>query len=301
MPLDLPSVNAVDAVWFVPADAPWQDRLHAMLREFGAGEAEATAWMALLERRARGEHDWNEALAGSLLANGRPCPPIRRYNDLLGGEATDGEVASLLVLRDPPLTFVVDVWGAGERGGEPGMVGLELIVHRSAVRPWRAGEVLFDGTVVDVSDPDHYRRMTHYGDAFARLMALGCERLEPVFALSDGMQPLGDDLAQASPERVRHPAPKGARLADYAWALAYWSPERIDEELRTRLERLELTTRRTLMPDGVGVSVRTLSTGGVFLQTRSILGIETRASRADVETPLARQLGLRSNHLLYKR
>ena len=46
--------------------------------------------------------------------------------------------------------------------------------------------------------------------------------------------------------------------------------------------------------------MRTLATGGTFLRSRTILGAETRADRASWETPLAAQLGLRSNHLLYR-
>lgn len=74
-----------------------------------------------------------------------------------------------------------------------------------------------------------------YGDAFANVMARGCKVLRPVFALSDGMQPVADQLARATSDRARRPAPPDARLADFAWALMYWAPERVDEKLRERL------------------------------------------------------------------
>jgi len=82
----------------------------------------------------------------------------------------------------------------------------------------------------------------------------------------------------------------------------YWAPERVDEKLRERLERLSLPdpTPATHFPSGVEPTVRPLAGGGTFLQVRHILGSETRDARKHVETPLAKQLGLRSNHLSYK-
>lgn len=300
MPLDLPTVNVIDAVWFVPADGDWADRTAALLAELGADRAALGGGIDLLRRRARGEHDWRVALAGQLLPNGRPCPPVRRYGDALLTGADENELG-VPIVSVPPLTVALDVWGPGERGGEPGMLGLELVVHRQVVHPWRPGAVLWNGTVLDTRDPGHKALLRPYGDAFARVMARGCEVLEPVFALSDGLQPLGDFLAKAGPANVRHPAPEGARLADYAWPLTYWSADRLDDALRARLQRLHLPSRSPGgWTDGVDVEVRTLATGGVFLQVRHILGQELRGDRTSVETPLAEQLALRSNHLLYR-
>ena len=302
MPLEFPAVNAINAVWFVPVDAPWQARLRDLWREHGVADADADGWIATLERRAAGALNWTDALAGGVLPNGRPCPPVRRYQDHLAGRPAEASATTLPLLHAPPLTVGFDVWGPGERAGEPDTLGLEMLVHRDVIRPWRAGAVLADGTVVEVGRPDHYARLAAYGDAFADLMARGCEMLEPVFALSDGLQPIGDFLAKARPENVRHAAPPDARLADYAWALAYWAPERVDGALRERLGRLRLPERKApLWPDGAELAVRTLATGGAFLRARRILGSEGRSDRAAVETPLAKGLGLRSNHLLYRR
>ena len=301
MPLDLPAVNAVNAVWFVSRDAPWPARLAALWRELGAPGAAIDAGLDLLARRAAGELDWNRELAGGLLPNGRPCPPVRRYADLLASDPSAPLPTVLPLVHVPPLVVAFDVWGPGERAGESGALGLEMLVHRDAIRPWRAGAVLADGTLIDVSRPDHYARLARYGDAFADLMARGCEALRPAFALADGLQPVGDFLGRARPERVRHPAPEGARLADYAWALAYWAPQRLDEGLAVRLAGLRLPERpASAWPDGVEPSVRTLATGGIFLRVRRILGGETRGDRSAVETPLAERLGLRSNHLLHR-
>ncbi|MFO8150467.1 MAG: hypothetical protein R6T93_09230 [Trueperaceae bacterium] len=210
MPLEFPAVNAINAVWFVPEDVPWQARLRALWRELGVEDAVADAWLATLERRAAGTLAWTQELAGGLLANSRPCPPVRRYQDLLAAAPMEQPSMPLPLLQASPLLVGFDVWGAGEPAGEPGTLGLAMLVHRDVVRPWRAGAVLADGTVVEVGRPDHYTRLTIYGDAFADLMARGCEVLKPVFALADGLQPVGDFLAKARPERVRHAAPAGA-------------------------------------------------------------------------------------------
>lgn len=301
MPLEFPAVNAINAVWFVPEGAPWRARLRDLWREHGVTDAVADGWIATLGRRATGSLNWTQELAGGVLPNGRPCPPVRRYQELLAADRSGPSATTLPLLRMPPLMVGFDVWGPGERSGEPGTLGLEMLVHRDVIRPWRAGAVLADGTVVEVGRPDHYARLAAYGDAFADLMARGCEMLEPVFALADGLQPLGDFLAKARPESVRHAAPVGARLADYAWALAYWAPERVDDALRQRLAGLRLPDRPVgAWPDGADLAVRTLSTGGVFLRARRILGGETRGDRVAVETPLAQGLGLRSNHLLFR-
>ncbi len=301
MPLELGAVHAVNAVLFVPENTPWRDRVGEILHEGGLDEAAVATWSDLLERRARGEHDWREALGGRTFPDGRASPPVRAYNDALRG-GPPADLPGLVPLLDaPPLKVALDVWGPGERGGEPGTLGLELLVHRDVVWPWRAGATLVDGTVVDVNDSEHHARLALYGDAFGDVMARACERLRPVFAVCDGMQPVSDFLGRAQPGRVQHPAPAGARLADYAWALTFWSEERLDDRLRDRLVRLELPSPRPTWPDGVAISLRDVADGGIFLQARHILGAEGRTSRAQLETPLAQQLGLRSNHLLYRR
>lgn len=301
MPIELAAVNAVNAVWFVSREAPWPARMASLWRELGAAPAVIDAGLEVLARRAAGGLDWNRAFAGGVLPSGRPCPPVRRYNDLLASDPTMPLPTAPPLVRVPPLVVAFDVWGDGERAGEPDTIGLEMLVHRDGLRPWRAGAVLDDGTVVDVGRADHYERLTRYGDAFAALMARGCELLMPAFALADGLQPVGDFLARAQPDRVRHPAPEYARLADYAWALAYWTPDRTDPRLAQRLAALRLPARSaSAWPDGVEPSVRTLATGGTFLRVRRILGGESRGDRASVETALAQALGLRSNHLLHR-
>lgn len=291
MPLDLGAVNAVNAVMFVPIDSAWRARAKSWLTGLGAVPHAIEAWLDVLDRRAAGVHDWREELAGATFPDGRPMPPVRPYNDAL--QQVEAAAPVVRMWSRGTLPFALDVWGPGERGGERDTLGLELLVHRT---------VLEDTGAAGTGPDARAERRAVIGDAFAALMAEACEVFEPVFALSDGMQPVSDFLARATPERVRHPAPAGARLADYAWALAYWSPARLDEDLAARLARIETPPppRAALVPDGVDVSVRTLATGGAFLRARRILGAEQRGSRARLETPLAKQLGLHSNHLLYK-
>jgi hypothetical protein len=302
MPLDLGSVNGINAVWFVPADAPWRERMSALLADLRVEEAAANLVLEFLDHRVRGEIDWRVQLEGAVLPNGRPAPPVRLYNDRLRGGRTDTAADALPMVALGPLIVAFEFWGEGEQAGEPGTLGFEVVTHRQVVHPWQAGTELWDGTVVDVRKPEHFAKLAFYGDAFAHVMARGCEVLRPVFALSDGMQPVSDQLARATSDRVRQPAPPDTRLADFAWALMYWAPERMDEKLRERLDRLSLPdpTLAASFPSGVEATVRTLDGGGRFLQVRHVLGSETRDARKGVETPLAMQLGLRSNHLLYK-
>jgi len=302
MPLDLGSFDGINAVWFVPADAPWRDRVRALLSDLGVDPTTSGQVLALLERRVGGALDWRVHLDGAILPNGRPAPPVRLYNDRLRGLPTATAAGVMPLFAVGPLLVAFDFWAAGDQGGEPATLGFEVVVHRQTVHPWQAGRELWDGTEVDIRNPEHYAKLAFYGDAFASVMARGCEVLRPTFALSDGMQPVSDQLARATSDRVRRPAPPDARLADFAWALMYWAPERVDEKLRERLERLWLPdpTPATSFPSGVATTVRTLEGGGTFLQARHILGSETRDARKHVETRLAEQLGLRSSHLLYK-
>lgn len=284
MPVELGAPNAVNAVLFVARDAPWHARSAAWLARHAEDPAGLDAWLALLQRRAEGVHAWDRALAGATLPGGRPMPPVRRYNDALAGLGTP-DAAPLLACRRAGLRFVFDVWGPGEAGGEPGTIGLELLVHRAALQPPEAPG----------PDPEGFTaRRIALGDAFAALMAEACETLAPRYAASDGMQPIGDLATRADGA--------AAPLAAYAWALAYWAPERVDAAFGARLGRLTTPPAPSspTFPDGVDVAVRTLTTGGPFLRARRILGAELRGSRARLETPLARALGLRSTATVFR-
>jgi hypothetical protein len=48
------------------------------------------------------------------------------------------------------------------------------------------------------------------------------------------------------------------------------------------------------------VERRRLASGALFLQYRFLFGSESRGERAAVDTPLARQAGLRSTNLLFR-
>jgi hypothetical protein len=110
---------------------------------------------------------------------------------------------------------------------------------------------------------------------------------------------------RTSAASVRNPAPAGLPYWAYLWPLAYWSPELLSERLEARLTTLALSPDQIAAIDpfertGIRPTWRRLATGGLLVQYRFIFGTEGRASRARVDTPLARQAALRTTNALWR-
>jgi hypothetical protein len=104
---------------------------------------------------------------------------------------------------------------------------------------------------------------------------------------------------------VVHTAPAGTRPRDYLWSISAWAPDLLVGGLEARLERLALTEAMLARIDPTHrphyrVERRRLASGALFLQYRFLFGSESRGERAAVDTPLARQAGLRSTNLLFR-
>ncbi|MFO7546440.1 MAG: hypothetical protein R6W77_13190 [Trueperaceae bacterium] len=134
----LGSVNGINAVWLVPADAPWREPMSALLADLRVEEAATNLVLEFLDRRVRGAIDWREQLDGAVLPNGRPAPPVRLYNDRLRGGRTDTAADALPMVAVGPLIAAFEFWGAGELAGEPGTLGFESVDDH--VRTARFGE-----------------------------------------------------------------------------------------------------------------------------------------------------------------
>jgi hypothetical protein len=104
---------------------------------------------------------------------------------------------------------------------------------------------------------------------------------------------------------VVHPAPSGIRPWDFLWSITAWGRERLeaDPRLADRIGRLEITEAMRRRIDQyerpyVRIERRTVGSGATLLQYRWIFGSEGRGTRANLDTPLAKQAGLRSTNLL---
>ncbi len=147
--------------------------------------------------------------------------------------------------------------------------------------------------------------MAECGQALGKLAARWAEVLEPHFAYADMQYQAGFVQRATNPGSVTHPAPPGTRCWDYLWSLSYWSPELLTPRLAERLRGLTITPEMRARFDpfwaaSVRPTWRQLATGGLLVQYRFILGTEGRADRRAVDTPLAKQAGLRTTNLAYR-
>ncbi|MBI2954523.1 MAG: hypothetical protein HYY30_09430 [Chloroflexi bacterium] len=294
MPAKLGTLNAVNVVFFLPSDAPWRERLRAALLASTdpTDLAAVERHLAVLDERWAGALDWTVELAPK---------PARSYSEMLlaGGR--------LPLYRHGPIRFTVDLFNPGNEAKDPTydprFLTVELLVHRHEIYPWDKG-VLPDGTKIDYSNPEQYGRQVVYGEALGDLTARWAEILEPTFACAD-MQYLGSRLRTAtSPTSVVNPSPAGINYWDYLWSLSYWSPSLLDDKLASHLRRLSFTPQQVAKFDrfwgrGICPTWRQLSTGGLLVQYRFIFA-EHRNSRSAVDTPLARQAGLRTTNIVYR-
>ena len=298
MPLALVG-RTKDAVVSIPAGVAWQDGVAAFLRTVTNDSSRVVQHIDLLERRAAGELPWATVLTGSTLPNGRPMPPSRRYAEMLVVEDR------LPLYEIDTLRFSVDLHNPRNEAGIPqydaDRVELALVAdigYFSATTP---------GTTFDLSAPaeELIRRRAANGEALGDLVARLVEATGAGFAYADISATGWVVSAASSPERVVHAAPTDVRPWDFLWSITAWGPERLDETLAARIDRLELTDEMRSAMDAserphYRLVRRRLASGALFLQYRFLFGTELRSTRAACDTPLARQVGLRSTALLFR-
>jgi len=297
MPEKLGSINGNNVIFFVDLAAPWRERLRAaLLAVTSPGEtAQVDAHLNVLERRFAGELDWTRELP--------PYPhPARAYVEML----KDGGL--LPIYRYGPLQFTVDLLNpqneAEDPSFDPAHLAIELVMPRQEVYPLPQGRMP-DGRVIDPSSPSGYGLMAELGAALGELTGCWAEVLKPYFAFAD-MQYQSRFLNTATnPRSVSHPAPPGTRYWDYLWSLSYWSPELLTPRLSARLQQLTITPQMRARFDrfwsaSIRPTWRQLATGGLLVQYRFVFGTEGRADRTAVDTPLAKQAGLRTTKLTYR-
>lgn len=301
-----PLANVLDAVFLVRAGDPFMDRLRASLLALSRGRPgrdqresadalKVALHMDVLEQRLSGALKWDVALERGPVRPGSTGLAPRAYAEML---ETGGQ---LPLYEWGPLQVSADLFNpaneAGEVAWDPQLEAIELVTHATQLFPWSRGTLL-DGSPINPKDPRTYGRMAQYGELFGELVASFCEALQPVFACADlkNLAPfLGRAVAGLTPEEAR-----AVRFWDYSWPIAYWSPELLAERpgLAEKLKALALTERELEKVEpfertGLKTTTRQLSTGGLFVQYRSILGGETRSSRMTVDAPLAERAGLK--------
>lgn len=296
MPYKVGTINAVNVLFVVLAGSDWRSLLREALLATSSREdsSRVEEHMEMLRRRWSGELDWTAEL---------PPPVSRAYNSMLLKPVT------LPLYRHGPIRFTVDLHNPGNEAAapdyDPGFVEVELLVHRHEIYPWERG-TMPDGTKVNYGDPAMFGRQSVCGEALGDLAARWAEILRPHFAFAD-MQYAGAGFLKRATDAnsVSNPAPPGTRYWDYLWSLSYWSPELLTEKLEARLKALEFTQAQRAKFDsfwgrGIRPTWRALSTGGLLVQYRFIFA-ESRGSRSLVDTPLAKQAGLRTTNLVYRR
>jgi hypothetical protein len=254
--------------------------------------------LALIERRLSGELNWRTALTTE-----RPAQHPKAYTAMLKEEGL------LPLYLYGPLVLTVDLFNpnneAHDPAYDPNFEVIELLVYRDIINPWSTG-YFPDGAKIDHSSIEDYRRLATYGAALGELVGLWAEILQPIFAFSEGLQYHARWLERArSSTSVKNVAPPGTTYWDYLWPLSYWSKALLDDKLAGRLKHLRLAELQLQAVDrfervGIRPIYKELSTGGLLVQYRFILGAENRTSRARVDTPLAKQAGLRTIELNYR-
>ncbi len=223
-------------------------------------------------------------------------PAARRYSAMLLHE----DHLPLYTWGD--LHWTLDLFNPNNEGADPAydpqLIVLELLVHTRELYPRRSG-TLHDGTPIVPSSPESYGQIAHYGAQFGELAARCVEALDPVFACADMVCLWAFMQTRVNPAATSNPAPAGSRYWDFLWSLSYWSPALLTGKLAVRLKRLEVTEQMRAKIDpfelqGICPRWRALTTGGLFVQYRYIFGVELRGTRATIDTPLAKQAGLRT-------
>jgi hypothetical protein len=288
-----------DAVVAVPAGRAWRDGVVRFLASLTSDERRIARHLALLEDRLAGRLDWREILADARLEDGRPKPASRRYAEMLVEEER-------LPLYDAgPLRFSLDLHNPGNEAGvtgyEPDLLEIAIVAdvrYFSAIAP---------GSVFDMAAGFEtvFRQRAASGAMLGELVARLVEAMDAAFAYAD-IGSTGWVVATATkPDVVVHPAPPFVRPRDFLWSINAWGPAALDPKLEARLAGLTITDAMLARVDPyarphVRLDRRRLSTGALFLQYRFLFGSESRGERAALDSPLARQAGLRSTHLLFR-
>lgn len=290
MPLAIPG-RTKDAVVVAAADSDWRSGVEAFLREVGADDDRARYHLNVLDQRAAGRMSWKSQFADRTLSNGRPMPAGRAYAQSLVSEGT-------LPLYDAGgWFFSVDLHNPGNEAAVPWydeeVVELALVADVGVfMGPAYDG----GGAVAAMAD-----RAVH-GARLGALVAALSQHTEALFAYADVGSTGGLVTAASQPSSVVHPAPDLLHPADFLWSITTWGPGLLDDDLATRLDRLQLESAHLSRLDPhirphVRLEQRKLEYGGRMLQYRFLFGSELRNERAHIDTPLAEQLGLRSTNL----
>ncbi len=298
MPLNLVG-RPKDAVVAVRADSPWRDGVARFLRSLTDDDTRVARHLALLDERLAGRLPWLEVLADATLPDGRPMPPNRRYGEMLVDEER------LLLYDVGPLRVSVDLHNPGNEAGtdvyDPSTVELAIVAD---VRYFSS---LAPGSVFDhaLGFEEVARRRAIAGAQLGTLVASLFEATHARFAYADISSTGRIARSATNPSVVVHAAPERVRPLDYLWSITLWSPEVLDAKLVARLERLTITVAMLARLDRYErptyrIERRRLADGALFLQYRFLFGSEGRGTRAAVDTPLAKQAGLRSTHLIYR-
>ena len=284
-----------DAVIVVPASTDWRPGIQAFLRGLGADDARIRRHLTLLEERAAGRRPWLYELAGRTLPNGRPMPPGRAYAELLVAE-------SALPLYDAGGFLVsLDLHNPGNEAGvswyDPEVVEIALVADSGAF----TGEWLEPAGGMERVLAQRAERGARLGELVAAL----AEQVRARFAYVD-IGPTGGLVTSASsPTAVVHPTEGQLRPADFLWSITVWGPELLQPTFEARLDALSITDAqlnkidRYLRPH-VRLEQRRLAYGARMLQFRFLFGFEQRSERVHLDSPLAKQLGLRSTRLQYR-
>lgn len=287
-----------DAVVSVPADADWREGVQRFLLTLTDDRARIERHLAVLEDRRDGRLPWQDVLGGSLLPNGRPMPPSRRYAEMLVTEER------LPLYDEGLLRFSLDLHNPGNEAGVAmsgnSCLDLALVADVGYFAP-------APGSIYPprMDFQEQARLRATQGAALGRLVARLFEATHATFAYADIGATGWVVPTSKHPDAVVHPAPEAVGPMDFLWSINVWSADALSDPLERRLESLSLTDEMLARVDATfrphyRIERTRLSGGALFLQYRFLFGSEMRGERARVDTPLAQQAGLRSTNLLFR-
>jgi hypothetical protein len=293
MPLAIPG-RTKDAVVVVASDSDWRSGIEAFLRGVGADDDRARYHLNVLDQRAAGRMSWVSQFADRTLSNGRPMPASRAYAESLVKEGT-------LPLYDAGgWLFSVDLHNPGNEAGvawyDEQVVELAIVADVGA---FRGGAYTPGGADAAMAD-----RAVH-GARLGELVAQLSERTHALFAYADVDSTGGRVTAASKSTSVANPGPDTLQPPDFLWSITVWGPGLLDDDLASRLDRVQLEPAHLSRIDPhvrphVRLEQRKLEYGGRMLQYRFLFGSELRNERVHIDTPLAEQLGLRSTNLQFR-
>lgn len=293
MPLAIPG-RTKDAVVVVAADSDWRSGVESFLRDQGADDDRARYHLNVLDQRAAGRMSWVSQFADRTLSNGRPMPASRAYAESLVREGT-------LPLYDAGgWLFSVDLHNPGNEAGvawyDEQVLELAIVADVGA---FRGGSYTAGGADAAMAD-----RAVH-GAKLGELVAALSEATEALYAYAD-IESTGARVTEASKSSsVVHPGPDTLTPPDFLWSITVWGPGLLDDDLASRLDRVQLEPAHLSRVDPhirphIRLEQRKLAYGGRMLQYRYLFGSELRNERVHIDTPLAEQLGLRSTNLQFR-